>query len=203
MQHYGSPTRLLDITANPLVSLYFACESNFERDGKVYFFAVKSDEVAYETSDRVQMLAHLQELSRQEQEQLQILSYLHLSNGKFPKNKNSKYLDPEIERFYYTVQKENNAFERSIVPLDMLRPVFVQANQDNPRILKQDGAFIMSALDFDGMDSNQKIQKHVVKELTTPAGCKKKILSELERVCIHKASLFPELDTVSQYLRYK
>ena len=109
MQHYGSPTRLLDITANPLVGLYFACESHFEIDGKVSIFGIRSDEVAYETSDRVQMLSHLQELSREEQEQLQILSYIYLFKGKFPQSTNSKYSDPEIERFYYNIQKENNA----------------------------------------------------------------------------------------------
>lgn len=203
MQHYGSPTRLFDITANPLVGLYFACESHFDTDGKVSIFGINSNEVVYETSDRVLMLSHLQELNRKEQIQLQKLSYIYLFKGKFPQNTNSKYSDPEIERFYYNIQKENHAFERGIVPIDMLRPVFVQANQDNPRILKQDGAFIMSALDFDENDSDKKLKKHVVKELIIPAKCKKTILSELEMICVHKASLFPELDTVSQYLRNK
>ena len=36
-QHYGLPTNLLDFTYSPLVSLYFACSGNAEKDGFVYF----------------------------------------------------------------------------------------------------------------------------------------------------------------------
>lgn len=35
-QHHGMPTRLLDWTENPLVALYFACEKEFDKDGRIY-----------------------------------------------------------------------------------------------------------------------------------------------------------------------
>ncbi|MDL2218201.1 FRG domain-containing protein [Christensenellaceae bacterium OttesenSCG-928-M15] len=34
-QHFGAPTRLMDFSANPLVSLYFACRREFDVDGAV------------------------------------------------------------------------------------------------------------------------------------------------------------------------
>lgn len=41
LQHYGIPTRLLDVTINPLVALYFSCCENFDKDGELIVFKNK------------------------------------------------------------------------------------------------------------------------------------------------------------------
>lgn len=45
LQHHGIPTRLLDVTENPLVALYFACCSNPEIDGEVIVFKHKNESI--------------------------------------------------------------------------------------------------------------------------------------------------------------
>ncbi len=84
--------------------------------------------MAYASSDRVQMLSHLPELSHADQRHLEALSYRYmLRPGKFPQKSNQKYDDAVLERLYYDIQKENNAFTRDIRPFDLLRPSLSRA----------------------------------------------------------------------------
>lgn len=57
LQHYKCATRLLDITYNALVALYFAVNSNNDKDGEVIIFDIPNHEIKYPDSDTVAILS--------------------------------------------------------------------------------------------------------------------------------------------------
>ena len=66
-QHYGLRTRFLDISANPLVGLYFACGGSKETDGCLYVFTTTRDRVKPFDSDAVSIVANFARLRCNEQ----------------------------------------------------------------------------------------------------------------------------------------
>lgn len=61
MQHFGMPTRLMDITRNPLVAIFFAC-NNLERaksDGMIFTFAPTNTDFLNFEDDKLESLKKL------------------------------------------------------------------------------------------------------------------------------------------------
>ena len=59
LQHYGYSTRLLDLTTNALVALYFAAwnEQHYKKDGELIILDISYEQIKYGDSDTVSILA--------------------------------------------------------------------------------------------------------------------------------------------------
>jgi hypothetical protein len=193
MQHYGVPTRLLDITSNPLIALYFACRSkkNENKDGKVVFFRIPNEHIKFYDSDTVSILANVSKLPNFE------IDVTAKGKKEFNKTNSMQFLLHEI--------REEKPYFKEIVNRNDLEDVFaVKVKLDNPRILKQGGAFLIF-----GIDANKKRHAEVshrwIREFIIPFGDKDKILNDLNLMGINQSTLFPEIESQGQHLieKYK
>ncbi len=190
VQHYSLPTRLLDVTWNPLVALYFATKNGDGPAAEVIVFRVKKDIVKFYDSDTASCIANLAHLSAKEKERIDFELCDDAFNTQQP-----------IDRLLQFVRSEKPYFRSGLVPSDLQTAIVVKPKMNNRRILAQSGAFILCGMMVD-LEKSPPNGIHI--ERININGKKKKVIrNELDRMAINDSTMFPEIEKAALYIKSK
>jgi hypothetical protein len=179
MQHYEIPTRLMDISKNPLAGLFFACYENAsdnasDKDGRIFVFSVPENEMRYCDSDTVSLIANIcerpAEFSVDDEFGLE-----KLIRGITEREK------PNFE--YAQYYHDRNLFNQVLC---------VRPRWNNPRIIRQDGYFLLFGINEIKTKPAEINPAWQLDEIIIPGGNKESLLEELDFLNVNESFFFPD-----------
>ncbi len=202
MQHYGLPTRLMDITSNPLTALYFSCSEMDKNPGEVILFDINAEKIKYYNSSTSSILSALAFLSDKDKKTLENEKGTPYENAK------GKLLSLiRRERGYFTDELTDN----------ILKDVYlVHSKKNNSRITNQSGLFLITGLfnnnpvtleqyiDSYRLRINNTLSNKNTNKLpifVIPHSKKADIIKSLDRLSVNQAHVYPEISNVTAYIK--
>lgn len=214
MQHFGLPTRLLDITSNPLVALYFSCNDNFKSDGIFYAVTTKKSELKTQNDESVKFLSKVVLLGDFDNELTSRYGITTFLDNR--KKYTEEYMQAMIEENeskkddifsklwsltetgVFKFLNEGLSDNKELEKLNLFdRMIIVKAPKNNFRQFSQSGDFLMFGNNASLANGNS-VKNFTINKLRVPASKKLEILEELELININQYSLFPELSSLCE-----
>ena len=186
-QHHGAPTRLLDLTSNPLVALFFSCVSLEKNDGVVWVF---------NTYNYHQWLRNDLNLNSNERLTQELLESCVIKD--FIEENDSESLSNILTRpyiMYPSVLDERMAAQKSRFL------VWASDHRGLEEMIDNDTFLFGKTKTSQRIYENGNPPRGFLGKIIIPYKQKERILRELNIISINQYTLFPGLDGLGRYLK--